>query len=230
MMPTMTYGSPGMIGVGSMAEVTVGTPFEGKINFIKSAPYGNDWSKKLKAGLADTVLGGWSGSALDPFSLTDLYVNPSYQYDAQWFNATSVSLTLDVDVAGYDADENKLPADVKKLTATIKDWSDALNGSAKTFKIEGTEETITVNFGDGQADVNTRLNILAAIETKVLGTYDYIPVLQDGSIALLSKQVSYVVEDYNPIMGRGGIAYMQYNYDEYDWAKYVTENNGELKY
>ncbi len=214
----------------AMAEVTEGTPFEGKISFIKSAPYGNDWSKKLKNGLADTVLGGWSGSALDPFSLSDLYVNPSYQYDAKWFNATSVYLTLDVDVAGFDADENKNPADVKTLTATIKAWSDALNGNFASFKIEGTEDTIDCNFGDGQADVNTRLDILAAIETKVLGTYDYIPVLQDGSMALLSKQVSYVIEDYNPIMGRGGIAYMQYNYDEYDWAKYVAENNGELKY
>jgi hypothetical protein len=87
------------------------------------------------------------------------------------------------------------------------------------------------NFGDGIADVDTRLDILAGIETKVLGTYNYIPVLQDGSVALLSRQVYYVVEDYNPVMGRGGIAYMRYNYNETDWAAYVAaQENGQVKY
>ena len=61
-------------------------------------------------------------------------------------------------------------------------------------------------------------------------TYDYIPMLQDGSMALLSQQVYYVVEEYNPIMGRGGIRYMKYNYDDTAWAAYVAENNNELKY
>ena len=51
-----------------MAEVTAGTPFDGKIKFVKSAPYGNDWSNKIKQGLSDTVLAGWSGSRLNPFS------------------------------------------------------------------------------------------------------------------------------------------------------------------
>ena len=194
-----------------MAEVTQGTPFEGKVNFYQSAPDGNDWSNKIKAGLSDTVLGGWSGSALNPFSLSDLYVNPSYAYDAQWFDATKVEMTLTVNG--------------EELTATLKDWSDALNGA--TVVIGGKE----CNFGDGIVDVNTRLDILSAIETKVLGTYDYLPMLQDASAALLSQQVFYVVEEYNPIMGRGGITYMKYNYDETEWADFVaSQPDGTLSY
>ena len=193
-----------------MAEVTEGTPFEGKVNFIKSAPYGNDWSNKIKAGLSDTVLGGWSGSALNPFSLSDLYVNPSYQYDAQWFDATSVDLTLTIDG--------------EEITMNLRDWSDALNGATVAV---GDKEYC---FGDGIADVETRLNILAAIEGQVLQTYDYIPMLQDASAALLSQQVFYVVEEYNPIMGRGGIAYMKYNYNDAEWAEYVASQGGELQY
>ena len=38
------------------------------------------------------------------------------------------------------------------------------------------------------------------------------------------------IEDYNPVMGRGGLAYTKYNYDEAEWAKFVADNNGELKY
>ena len=113
---------------------------------------------------------------------------------------------------------------METLEMNLKQWSDALNGA--TVKVNGVE----YNFGDGIADVETRLDILAMIEAKVLMTYDYIPMLQDGSMALLTKQVYYVVEEYNPIMGRGGIRYMKYNYDDAAWAAYVASCGGELSY
>ena len=200
-------------------EVIVGTPFEGKIEFYVSAPYGNDWSNKIKSGMSDTVLGGWSGSALNPFSLTDLYVNPSSAYDGKWFDATTVDLTINVNVAGVDAE-----AEMKDVTMNLKQWSDALNGA--TVTVDGVD----YNFGEDQADLNTRLEILAAFEARVLQTYDYIPMLQDGGMSLLSQQVYYVVEEYNPVMGRGGIAYMKYNYSDAEWTEYVASQGGELKY
>ena len=55
-------------------------------------------------------------------------------------------------------------------------------------------------------------------------------MLQDGSVALLTKQVYYVVEDYNPIMGRGGIAYTRYNYNDAEWVQYVESQGGQIKY
>lgn len=198
-----------------MAEVTAGTPFEGKVQFVKSAPYGNDWSNKIREGLSDTVLAGWQGSALNPFSLTDQYVNPAYMYDANWFDATTVDMTLELTVDG----------EARSITMNLREWSDALNGAAVT-----AEDGNTYNFGDGMADPQDRLTILAAIETQILGTYNYLPMLQDGSMALLSQQVYYVVEEYNPILGRGGIQYLRYNYDDAEWAAYVAENGGELTY
>ena len=201
-------------------EVTVGTPFEGKIVMVASAPLGDPaWSDDLKAGETDTCLCGWSGSALNPFSLTDLYTNPVRQYDAKWFNASSVDLTLDINVAGIGNEP-----DVQTVTMTLKQWSDALNGT--TITIKGNDYC----FGDGIADVETRLDILGAIEAEILSTYNYIPMLQDGSMALLSKQVYYVVEDYNPVMGRGGIAYLKYNYEESAWTAYVASQGGQLDY
>jgi hypothetical protein len=61
-------------------------------------------------------------------------------------------------------------------------------------------------------------------------TYDYIPMLQDAGMSLLSKQVYYVVDEYNPIMGRGGIQYMKYNYNDQEWASFVESQNGTLAY
>ena len=193
-------------------EVTTGTPFEGKILFVKSAPYGTEWSNKIKQGLADTVLGGWSGSALDPFGLTDLYTNPSYQYDAAWYDATKVELTINVPVNGENKD----------VTLTLKQWSDCLNGA--TVEVDG------VQYNYGTADVQVRLDILAACEGKILESYNYLPMLQDGSMALLSQQVFYVIDDYNPIIGRGGIAYAKYNYTDAEWVEYVASQGGELQY
>ena len=194
----------------ALKDVLAGTPFEGKIEFVKSAPYGNAWSEKIRSGLADTVLGGWSGSALNPFSLTDLYVNSSRAYDAAWFDANTVDMTLTI------ADE--------EITLTLKEWSDALNGAAVT------KDGKTYNFGDGQADIDTRLNILAAFETRILQNFNYLPMLEDASMALLSQQVYYVVEEYNPVMGRGGIAYTKYNYNETEWKAYVDSQPDGLKY
>ena len=196
------------------AEVATGTPFEGKIEFFMSAPYGDDWSNKIREGMSDTVLGGWNGSTMNPFSLTDLYTNPSKQYDAAWYDATKVELTINVPVNGANQD----------VTMSLKQWSDALNGTA--VEVHG----VTYNFGSGQADIEVRLDILAAIEGKILESYNYLPMLQDGSMALLSQQVFYVVEEYNPVMGRGGLAYTKYNMNEADWFAYVASQGGELKY
>ena len=164
--------------------------------------------------MVDTCLAGWSGSRFDPFGLTDLYTNPAYQFDANWFDSTKVNLTLDVEVDG----------EMKTLTMNLRQWSDALNGA--TVTVEGVEYC----FGYGIADVETRLNILAAIETEVLATYNYIPMIQNASMALLSKQVYYVVEEYNAVMIRGGITYLKYNYNEAEWAEYVKSQGGELAY
>ena len=198
----------------NLAKVLEGTPFEGKVLFTMSAPYGDAWSDKLKAGLADVALCGWNGSLLDPFGLTDLYTNPAKQYDAAWFDATKVELTINVPVAGENKD----------VTLSLKQWSDVLNGTA----IE--KDGVTYNYGSGQADVEVRLDILAACEGAILQSYNYLPMLLDGSMALLSHQVYYVVEEYNPIMSRGGIAYTRYNYNEAEWEAFVAANNGELDY
>ena len=197
-----------------MNDVTKGTPFEGKVKFVKSAPYGTEWVQKTKSGLTDTVLGGWSGALLNPFSLTELYTDPSYAYDSAWFDATSVKLTLNVPVDGVDTD----------LTMSLKKWSDALNGS--TVKVDGVE----YNFGEGFADIETRLDILAGIEGVVLSTYNYIPMLQDSSMSLLSQKAFYVVEEFNPILGRGGIPYLKYNYNDAEWKEYVVSQGGILTY
>ena len=188
-----------------MAEATEGTPFEGKIKFNAIA-FGNDWSDKIRSGQADTVLGGWNGSLLNPYSLITAYTNPAQSYDAKWFNTQTEKLTINVD--GQD------------ITMTLYDWGECLNGS----EIDGH------NFGADAVPQETRLQILAALEARILQTYDYIPMMQNAGMSLLSKKHFYVTEEYNAVMGRGGIAYLKYNYDDAEWAAYVKEQGGVLQY
>ncbi len=192
----------------ALAPVLKGTPFEGRIEFVKSAPYGNTWIDTIKSGMADTVLGGWSGSALNPFGLSELYVNPAYAYDAAWFDADKVSLTVELDG--------------EHITMNLRQWSNALNGTAVT--VGGK----THHFGSGQTDIETRLRVLAAVEARLLEEVNYLPMLEDRSMSLLSRQVYYVTEDYNPVVGRGGLAYTKYNYNDADWAAYVSRQPGGL--
>jgi len=192
-------------------EAAKGTPFAGKIEFVPSAPLGNAWADNVKAGLVDTVLGGWTGSMMDPFGLIEVYTNPSYQYDAAWFDSTTVDLTLTL--GG------------EEITLNLDEWTKALNGTV----IE--KDGKSYNFGDGIGDPEDRLTILAGIEKTVLLTYNYLPMMEEGSMALLSQKAYYIIEDYNPVLGRGGITYLRYNYNDAEWADYVaSQPNGELTY
>lgn len=187
-----------------------GTGLEGKIALVPSAPVGNAWSDNLRNGIMDTQLAGWSGATLDPFGMADTWTDPGRAYWGNWYDANKYDMTLTLDG--------------KELTMSVRDWALCLNGTMKT--VDGVD----YNFGYGQTSVDNRLTILAAIERHMLTAYNCVPIMQDGSGALLSQQMFYVVEDYVPMLGRGGIQYIKYNYDDAEWATFVAEQGGNLKY
>lgn len=194
----------------SFARAAAGTPFDGKIKLIFSAVLGDPgWSDGIRNGTVDTVLAGWNGATMDPFGFADTWTNERC-YWAAWFDPKATDVTMNIHG--------------EELTMTLRDWAECLNGNMKT--INGKE----YNFGYGQIDVETRLDILATCEKTVLGAYVTLPMLADGSMALLSQQVYYVTETYSPMMGRGGIQYMKYNYSDTEWAAYVSSQGGTLQY
>lgn len=196
-----------------LKKATEGTPFEGKIIIFESAPYGSGLLSQIKAGSSDVVLAGWSGGDLfDPYSHTENYTDPKKQYDAKWFDSSAVSLTLTIEG--------------NEITMSLREWSQALNGTTVEFE-EGCE-IFSHNFADADAEV--KLQILAAIEGEILKAYSYIPMLEDGNFSLLSRQISYVTEEYCPVMGYGGVAYARYHYNDSEWAEYVNSCSGRVPY
>ena len=194
----------------SLNNAAAGTGFEGKIAITPSAPLGNAWSDNLRAGLYDTQMAGWSGSVLDPFGMADTWTDKSRAYWGNWFDASQYDLTITLDG--------------EAITMSARDWATCLNGVMKT--VNGKD----YNFGYGQTSVENRLIILAEVEKFMLTSYNCVPIMQDGGGSLLSQQVFYVVEEYNPMMGRGGVQYLKYNYDDAEWAEYVSSQGGTLQY
>ncbi len=196
-----------------------GTKLAGRVKFNETAPLGDSWADALKASEAQTCLAGWQGGMLNPFNSMLYYLEPNHApYAAEWWHTESENLTLTLPVGENGADV--------EITTTLANWSLMLTGDTKT--INGVD----YNFGYAQVADDVRLTILAAFEKAILGTDYYIPFMQDASGFLLSKKVNYALDknDYNAVLGRGGITYMTYNYDDAAWAEYVASQGGNLSY
>lgn len=207
-------------------EAVKGTPFEGRLVFTQSQPLGStNFATYLQSNQIDLLFGvGWTGSALDPYSLMEAYVTPSYQYDPGWDTSTT---TLDIAL--------KVGDETKTLRASVYDWGYlALQGNdIKTYVVgeDGkiTTETVTINAG-ASADATMRLEILAAVENAVLQQYDMIPVGFECTASLKGARIKFYTEDYVYGVGRGGLRYYTYSMDDAAWATYVSSQGGTLNY
>lgn len=189
-----------------LAEAAKGTPFRNRVSIVLSKPCGDAWSSRVKNGLSDAALMGWLGDFSDPYALMDFYVNPAYAPNVHWADANGEQLTFSFDDG--------------ELTASLKDWCDALNGRTVTI---GEKEYC---FSADKASPEARLMLLAALEEAVLCSYDFLPMAQDGSMVLLSRQIDHVTDQYHPTLGFGGVQYDRFNYDEGAWQEYVNAQRG----
>jgi hypothetical protein len=183
----------------------------GRVRFVESVPFGNTWSEKIRGGESDTVLAGWTGGLLDPFNTIEYYTNPVYQpYCNKWYDTEKQALTLEIDG--------------EAVTMSLTEWGKCLNGTRIEKNGKG------YNFGYGLASDEIRLTVLAGIEGKILSSYSYIPMLQDGSYYLLSQKVAYPVDEYAPVLGYGGIKYLTYRFTDGEWESFVKSQGGRLNY
>ncbi len=183
----------------------------GRVRIVESAPHGNTWQEKIRGAESDTVLAGWTGGILNPFNTIQYYTNPLYEpYCNRWYDTGKVTMTVTLD--GED------------VALTLTEWGEALNGT--TVMKNGR----SYNFGYGVVSDEARLSVLAAMEGKILSSYSYIPMLQDGTVYLLSQKVVYPTDRYDPVLGYGGVKYLRYLQDDAAWSKFVRKAGGQLSY
>ena len=201
--------------VNCYTEAVKGTKLEGKLTFSRDDTLGNGFSDALKANQVDMLFGvGWTGSALDPYGLMEAYTSADYQYDPSWDTTTSME-TVTIDGVEY--------------TASVWDWTLAIMGTKITIKAaDGTTKEFSAGSADGVDEI--RFNILTVLENAVLETYDLIPLIDDASASLKGMQIKYYTEEYVYGVGRGGIKYYTYHYNDAKWEQFVSKQNGNLNY
>ncbi len=197
-----------------------GTKLEGKLTFTKDDTIGNAFADKLKINQVNLLFGvGWRGSSLNPYGLVSAYTDPSYQYDPSW-NTKATAVDIEIDGVTY--------------RSSVYEWSYALAGYTIGIVEVGEDGMATDNVvkfnGGTYADPEVRLDILAALEGAILRTYDLIPINNESSAALKGMQIKYYTEEYVYGVGRGGIKYMTYNYNDGDWEAFVESQGGEINY
>ena len=146
--------------------------------------------------------GAWGGAAFYPFRNMQVYCDTE-QYEINEAACWDPSVeTLTVNIEGKD------------VTMTWQDWSRALVGTGPY----------------ANADFSVKLKVTATMEEEYLKKYYRIPLAGSCVASLLSYQVSYYTEEYNIMYGFGGLELMTYNYNDAEWAEYVTSQGGTLSY
>ena len=196
----------------SIAAATTGTPFEGKVTVEESAPLGGTYLNAFASGAADCFIVAIGGSVYDPFAVGSMYLDPaSATLTSQFYDSTTDMLTLTVKG--------------EEITLSAYEWYQALNG---TIVSRGGKSYV---YGQNDADVSVRLDILAGLENRILQLYYMLPMTQFGSKTLISMQRFYVLDEWvNPIIEYGP---MRYNYSDAEWADFVAQQiaeHGQLPY
>lgn len=187
------------------------TVLENRVKIVESTPLAEEWSTALKSGKTQCSLCGWKGGALDPFNSLLYYLEPGHDpYAGGYWKTDTIDATISLPVGEDGA--------MVDITMKLDDWSKCLTGDP--MEIGG----VSYNFGYQQCDDSIRLTIMAELEKIILNSFYYIPMMQDGGASLLSQKVSFVLgrDEYNAVLGRGGLTYMTYNYTDEEWEQVKT--------
>ncbi len=146
--------------------------------------------------------GAWGGAAFYPFRNLDVYMDPSKYslHEGRCWDPTTETFTLNVN--GTD------------VTLTYQQWAASLSGAGQY----------------ANASNETKLDILSALEKEFLGKYYRIPLAGSCSCFLLGYQQHYFTEKYNIMYDFGGFRLMVYDYNDAQWANYVSSQGGQLNY
>ena len=194
-------------------EATKGTPLEGKIELRYFMFSSATWSDQFLNGEYDICFSAWGNAPFNPYYLLgETQIAEENRYALGW-DPEQVEVTLSLKGDGTD----KCPA-IENLTLNLVQWNNSLqgkNGAPYNFKLYPVEDQLT---------------ILGAEEAAVLQAYWSIPVFSRYSAALMGYKTDFVTYEYNTFMEYGGIEYMSYNFDDTEWAQFVSDKGGKLNY
>ncbi len=147
--------------------------------------------------------GAWGGAAFYPFTMFRVYCDPSYVsyiHEGGCWDPSAETLTLNING--------------EEVTMTWQQWSVSMTGTGKY----------------ANADNETKLAVLSALEENFLKLYYCIPICATTACSMLSYKLSYYTENYSIMYGFGGTRLLNHNYTDAEWAEYVASQGGSVAY
>jgi ABC-type transport system substrate-binding protein len=152
-------------------------------------------------------IGAVGGARQDPWGISRAFLDASYSiYLGSNIPNDQLELT-------YDWDENPATPD-ETIKQSLYEWYVALTDTYF------------------EASIDLKGFLLASLESYYL-KQGYTTALESGvDTALTSIRVSYPIDEYDPIIGFGGLPYAKFSLDDTEWTAYIAQNtvNGSLQY
>ena len=197
-----------------------GTKLEGKVT-IDQKIGGSDYSNHIKAGTIEMGISTWGGAQFDPFGILECYTYSANRYEP--YAMESDKLEINVKTGEWSTEKGKVAGEAADI-----EYMPLGDNKAGSW----TYELNTGKYGSALADANTRLNILSACESYMVGTYNWVTWGARQSVSLNSYRVQTGTNDYVQIVGFGGIRKMKLTKSDSEWKSWVSQNlvNGFIDY
>ena len=99
-----------------------------------------------------------------------------------------------------------------EITMSFKEWSRSMTGAGRF-----AEEPIGI-----------RLQILAELETAVIGEYCRIPISQQFRRTAMNRKAQPITQRFSPLYGLGGVEFTVYNFNDTEWESFIASAGGQV--
>ena len=188
------------------ANKKLGTSYTIEITAQKDEDYYNS----AKSGNYDMIFSTWGGAAVNPIGLMQVYCDSTFESNCEYgFKGKQGSYMVEIDA---DGDGSIGEGETKSLES----WWSEIDGITEDSKDYGSEAWTKQH--------NYILNVLAGLEAAYLKRFEAVPLVARASTSLNSFKIENGSKVYVNLMGYGGLRYLTFNMDDYDWNKFIKSS------
>lgn len=188
------------------ANAKLGTSYTIEITAQKDEDYYNS----AKSGNYDMIFSTWGGAAVNPVGLMQVYCDKTFESNCEYgFKNKQDTVNVEIDANG---DGSIGEGETKSFNA----WWTEISNITENAKDYGSEAWIKTH--------NYILNVLAGLEAAYLKRFEAVPLVARASTSLNSFKIENGSKVYVNLMGYGGLRYLTFNMDDYDWNKFIKSS------
>ncbi len=211
--------------IDSYKKLVKGTKLDGKLD-IETVISGSDYSEHIRAGSCDFAISTWGGSAFDPFGLLEVYTTSSLMFEPDPVYGDYLEINLKT--GDWSANKGGLGARNEDIIGqTLGGYGSGKRAGNWHYDLNNGK------YSEMRAKSETRLNILSACESYLVGKYNFVTWGARQSVSLNSYRVKEGADHYIQLVGFGGIRERTLTKTDEEWNDWVRRNvqgNGFIDY